>query len=63
MEFQRHGLPLPVCCMGKLFKVSANYFVLFILQTVTFCFCLFFKLFLATTTGADVCLCLLFDII
>ena len=26
IQFERHGLPLPVCCMGKPFKVSTNYF-------------------------------------
>ena len=63
IEFERHGLPLPVRCMGKPFKVSINYFDLFVLQMVTFCFCLFSKLSLATTTGVDACLCLSFDII
>ena len=65
IEFERHGLPLPVRCMGKPFKVSTHYFVLFVLQRVTFCFCLFvcFKLSFATTTGVDACLCLSFDII
>ena len=48
--------------MGKPFKVSINYFILFVLQRVTFCFCLFFKLSLATTTGVDLCLRLSFDI-
>ena len=26
IQFERHGLPLPVRCMGKPFKVSTNYF-------------------------------------
>ena len=26
IQFERHGLPLPVRCMGKSFKVSTNYF-------------------------------------
>ena len=26
IQFERHGLPLTVCCMGKPFKVSTNYF-------------------------------------
>ena len=64
-EFERHGLPLPVLCMGKPFKVSTHGFVLFVLQRVTFCFCLFvcFKLSFTTTTGVDACPCLSFDII
>ena len=37
----------PVRCMGKPFKVSIHYFILFALQKVTFRFCLFFKLPLA----------------
>ena len=41
IEFERHGLPLPVLCVGKPFKVSTNYFVLFILERVTFYFCVF----------------------
>ena len=44
-------------------RVSTNYVVLFVLQRVTFSFCLFFKLSLATTTGVDVRLRLSFDII
>ena len=68
IEFEQLGLPLPIHCMGKPFKVSTNYyvfscFVVFFLQRATFCFCLFFKLSLATTTGVDACLCLSFDII
>ena len=63
IEFERYFLPLAVRCVGKPFKVSTNYFVLFVLQRVTFCFCLLFKLSLATTTGVDTCLCLSFDII
>ena len=63
IEFEQHGLLLPVHCMGKLFKVSTNYFVLFVLERVTFYFCLFLKLSLATTISVDTCLCLLFDII
>ena len=68
IEFERHDLPLPVRCMSKLFKVSINYFsfvcacVFFVLQRLTFCFCLFFKLSLATTTGVDACLFLSFAI-
>ena len=62
-KFERHGLPLSVRCMSKPFKVSINYLVLFILQKVTFCFCLFLKLSLATTTGVDAFLRLSFDII
>ena len=59
-EFERHGLPLPVHCMGKSFKVSIYNFVFFVFccfvfQRVTFCFCLFFKLSLAITTGVDAC--------
>ena len=30
IKFERHGLPLPVHCMGKPFKVSINYFDLFV---------------------------------
>ena len=41
IEFERHGIPRTVCCMGKLFKLSTNYFVIFVLQRATFCFCLF----------------------
>ena len=63
IEFKRHGLPLPVCCMGKPFKVSIDYFDLFALQMVTFCFCLFSNFPLATTTVVDACLCLSFNII
>ena len=62
-EFKWHSLPLPVCCTGKLFKVSTNYSVLFVLQRVTFCFCLFFKLSLVTTIGVDAWFHLSFDII
>ena len=64
-EFERHGLPLPVRCMGKPFKISTHYFVPFVLQRVTFCLCLFvcFKSSLATTTGVVACLRLAFDII
>ena len=54
IEFQWHCVPLPDRCMGKLFKVSTNYFVLFVLKRVTFCFCFLFKLSLATTTGIDI---------
>ena len=61
---EMYGYDVWVCrCMGKPFKVSINYFDLFVLQMVTFCFCLFSKLSLATTTGVDACLCLSFDII
>ena len=63
IEFEWHGIPLSVRCMGKPFKVSINYFDFFVFQRVTFCFCLFFKLSLATTTGVNACLCLSFDII
>ena len=63
IEFEQHGLLLPIRCMGKLFKVSTNYFALFVLQRVTFYFCLFLKLSLATTISVDTCLCLSFDII
>ena len=39
IEFERDGLALPVRCMGTPFKVSINYFVLFILQrVVSVCF-------------------------
>ena len=39
IEFERYGLALPVRCMGTPFKVSINYFVLFILQrVVSVCF-------------------------
>ena len=62
-ELERHGLPLRVRSMGKLLKVSNNYFGPFVLQRIKFCFCLFFKLYLATTTGVDACHCLSFDII
>ena len=62
-KFDRHGLPLPIRCMDEPFNISTNYFVLFVLQRVSFCFCLFFKLSLATTTGVDVLLCLSFSII
>ena len=48
IESTRHGLPLPIRWMDKLFKVSTNYFVLFVLQGATFCLCL---LSLATSTG------------
>ena len=54
IEFEQHGVPLPVRCIGKSFKESINYFVLSVLQRVTFCFCLFFKLSLVTTTGVGV---------
>ena len=30
-----------VLCMSKPFKINTHYFVLFVLQSVTFCFCLF----------------------
>ena len=63
IEFERYGLPLPVRCMSKMFKLSANYFVLFVLQRGTFCFCLFLKLSLATTTGVDPWLYYSFNII
>ena len=43
--------------------VCTNLFVLFDLHRVTFCFCLLFKLSLATTTGVDACLGLLFGTI
>ena len=36
IEFERHGLPLPVRCMGKSFKVSIYYFV-FLFFVVLFC--------------------------
>ena len=49
MEFEQYGLPPPVHCEGKPFKVSHNHFILFILQRVTFYFCLFFKSSLAPT--------------
>ena len=62
IEFERHGLPLPVRYMGKPFKVSINYFDLFVLQRVTFCFCLFSKLSLATTTSVDACLVFVFHL-
>ena len=63
IEFEWHGLPLPVRCMGNPFQVSIKYyFVLFVLQRVTFCFSLFFELSLATITGVDACLHLPFDI-
>ena len=62
-KFDRHGLPLPIRCMDEPFNISTNYFVLFVLQRVSFCFCLFFKFSLATTTGVDVLLCLSFSII
>ena len=42
IKFERHGLPLPVRCMRKPFEVNINYFVRFVSQRVTFCFCLFF---------------------
>ena len=58
IEFERHGLPLPVRCMGQPFKVRINYFDWFVLQRVTFCFGLFSKLSLATITSVDACLCL-----
>ena len=41
IEFEWHYLPLPFCCMSKPFKGSTYLFVLFVLQRVTFCFCLF----------------------
>ena len=63
IEFERHDLPIPIRCMGKPFKVSINYLGFFVLQKVTFCFCLLFKLSLANPTDADACLCLSFDII
>ena len=58
IEFERLGLPLPIHCMGKPFKVSTNYFVF---SCFAFLFCkgqpffsvYFFKLSLATTTGID----------
>ena len=53
----------PTRCMGKPFKVSINYFILFALQKVSFCFSLSFNLPLATTSGIDFCLRLSFDII
>ena len=59
IEFERHGLPLLGRCLSKPFKVSTNCLVLFVLQTVTFCFCLFFKFSLVITTGVDACLRLL----
>ena len=39
-EFECHGLALPVRYMGKLLKVSTHYFILFVSQKITFCFCL-----------------------
>ena len=48
IESTRHGLPLPIRLMDKLFKVSTTYFVLFVLQGATFCLCL---VSLATSTG------------
>ena len=29
IHFERHGLPLPLRCIDKMFKVSSHYFVLF----------------------------------
>ena len=58
IEFQQHGLPLPTCCMGKLFKISINYFVFLFRKGQTFVSVCFFRLSLATTTGVEACPCL-----
>ena len=29
IEFERHGLPLPIYCMGMPFKVSTHYLIFF----------------------------------
>ena len=42
IEFERHGLPLTIRCIGDPFNISTYYLVLFVLQRVAFCFCLFY---------------------
>ena len=72
MTLSSRGMVYPypsVIWVSRLRKVSIFLFFFFyvfccfVLQRVTFCFWLFFKYYLATTTGADACLCLSFDII